>query len=295
MILSVSRRTDVPAFFSEWFFNRLKEGYVLTRNPMNFHQVSRISLSPEATEGIVFWTKDPSPMLPRLDELAGYSYYFHFTLNPYGPDVEPGVPVKESRAVPAFRELAEKIGSGRVVWRYDPVFSVEERGLEYHVENFARLARLLKGYTEKCVFSFLDLYPSITAKLSAAGIRPLGDNEKLAFAENAAKAAAENGMKLESCAEGAGLEKFGIGKSRCIDGELLERISGRPLKYRKDPGQRPECGCAASVDAGAYGTCKAGCLYCYAGKGRPGPHDPASPLLAGAVVPGDKITPRRGL
>ena len=121
MIISASRRTDIPAFYAEWFFNRIKEGYVLVRNPMNYHQVSKISLSPAVVDGIVFWTKNPLPMMTRLDELREYPYYFQFTLTPYGKEMEPGLPSKKAVLIPVFRELSRKLGPDRLVWRYDPI------------------------------------------------------------------------------------------------------------------------------------------------------------------------------
>ena len=135
MILSVSRRTDIPAFYSDWFFNRLKEGFVLVRNPMNIHQVSRVTLSPEVIDCIVFWSKNPKPMLARLDELKDYMYYFQFTINPYDRGLELGVPRKEG-IISTFKELSEKIGPKRVIWRYDPILLTEHMGVDYHVRYF---------------------------------------------------------------------------------------------------------------------------------------------------------------
>ena len=122
MIISASRRTDIPTYYSEWFFNRIKEGYVLVRNPMNAHQISKISLNPDVVDGIVFWTKNPSPMLDKLNLLKDYMYYFQFTLNAYGQDIESGVPIKNSVIVPSFQKLSELIGPDRIIWRYDPIF-----------------------------------------------------------------------------------------------------------------------------------------------------------------------------
>ena len=136
MIISASRRTDIPAFYSDWFFNRIKEGYVLVRNPMNAHQISKISLSADVIDCIVFWTKNPRPMINRLDELKDYNYYFQFTLNSYAKDIEPNVPSKDKEIIKSFRELSEKIGKDRVVWRYDPILINDNYSVDHHIKYF---------------------------------------------------------------------------------------------------------------------------------------------------------------
>lgn len=135
MIISASRRTDIPSYYSEWFFNRLNEGYVFVRNPMNAHQISKISLLPDVVDGIVFWTKNPTPMLNKLDRLEKYHYYFQFTLTAYGPDVEKNIPSKNKIILPAFRRLSKEIGKEKVVWRYDPIFFNEIYTIETYYES----------------------------------------------------------------------------------------------------------------------------------------------------------------
>ena len=149
MIISASRRTDIPTYYSEWLFNRLNEGYVLVRNPMNTHQISKISLSPEVVDGLVLWTKNPIPMLDRIHELERYNFYFQFTLNAYGKEVEPNVPSKNDIIIPAFIKLSKLIGRNRVIWRYDPIFFNENYTLDYHCRYFKKLASMLSNYTEK--------------------------------------------------------------------------------------------------------------------------------------------------
>lgn len=139
MILSVSRRTDIPNYYSEWFLDRLKEGYLYVRNPINIHQISKITLSPEVIDCIVFWTKNPQPMLARLHELEPYPYYFQFTLTGYGNDIEPHVPPKKEIIIPAFRTLSRKIGKERVIWRYDPIIFTDKYSPAYHVKAFAQI------------------------------------------------------------------------------------------------------------------------------------------------------------
>ena len=158
MIISVSRRTDIPALYSPWFFNRLKEQYVLVRNPVNFHQISRVPLSPQVVDAIVFWTKNPVPMLEHLSELKDYNYYFQFTLTPYDQDIEPGLPSKKDVLIPAFIALSKAIGYERVIWRYDPILLNRQYTIDRHIQSFQQMAQTLKGYTKKCVISFIDSY-----------------------------------------------------------------------------------------------------------------------------------------
>ncbi|WP_418667685.1 DUF1848 domain-containing protein [Allofournierella sp.] len=294
MIISASRRTDLPAYYSGWLFERLRQGEALVRNPLNPRRVSRVSLRPGDVDGIVFWTKDPGPMLGRLAELSGYAYYFQFTLTGYGPEVEPRVADKQKVLVPAFRRLAQAIGPGRVVWRYDPIFLSKTYTFDHHLRSFEALARQLQGCSDTCVISFLDFYRGTAKRMADLALEafPPAKQEELAAA--LAPIAEAYGFAMESCAERLELARYGIRHGRCIDPERLGRILHCPLRPEKDKNQRPACGCAPSVDIGAYDTCPGGCLYCYADHGRrPAPHDPASPLLAGALGPQDLVSERK--
>jgi len=157
MIISASRRTDIPSYYSEWFFNRIKEGFVFARNPMNFRQISRIKLTPDVVDGIVFWTKNPIPMLERLGELKEYMYYFQFTVTPYGKDVEPNLPKKNSELLTGFKRLSDTIGTDRIVWRFDPIFINNKYTLDYHIQAFEKIAEELHDYTRKVTISFIDV------------------------------------------------------------------------------------------------------------------------------------------
>ena len=264
MIISASRRTDIPAYYSDWFFNRLKEGYVLVRNPWNIHQVSRISLSHESVDGIVFWTKNPIHMIPRLEELRDYTYYFQVTLNAYGNDIEMNLPSKKETILPAFQRLSKTAGKEKVVWRYDPILFNDKYNHDYHVKYFEVLADKLSGYTDKCIISFLDRYRSINKKLNMMGIEDPSTSQKEELAHQMSDIAKSAGIKIDTCAEDINLSRFGIGHASCIDKERLERIGKFKLNVDKDKGQRPECGCYSSSDIGAYNTCRNGCIYCYA-------------------------------
>lgn len=302
MILSASRRTDIPAYYSSWLLNRLQEGSVCVRNPFNRRQVSRIRLDGGAVEAAVLWTKNPAPMLGRLDALVRLVPVccFQFTVNAYGRDVETNLPDREAVVIPAFKELSGRLGPERVVWRYDPIFLTERCGALWHMERFAALADALAPHTRKCVISFLDLYQKTRRNMEGLGLLPFPPEKQRQLAGALARIARAHGLAVESCAEPLDLSCFGIAHGRCVDAELLARLAGLPPpKASKDRSQRAWCGCAPSVDIGAYDCCPTGCLYCYANRGRAdvaanaAAHDPSSPLLIGALSPGDKVTERR--
>ncbi len=298
MILSVSRRTDVPAYYSEWFINRIKEGFLCVRNPMNPHQVSRIELSPEVVDCIVFWTKNPLPMFHRLKELKDYTYYFQFTLTGYGKEVEPNVPHKRDEMIPAFLKLSRQIGKERVIWRYDPIFFSEIYTEEYHLKAFKQIAEALQGYTETCVISFLDWYAKIDKNLQILGVQQKGQQEIEAFARKISAIAKRHGLQILSCAEKLDLEECGILHGHCIDRHLIERFLGCQLEAYKDKNQRPVCGCVESIEVGTYNTCPNGCKYCYANHSMSSvlknaeAYDVHSTLLCGKLLEGDKVTER---
>ena len=298
MILSVSRRTDIPAFYSEWFFNRMKEGFVYVRNPMNIHQVSKILLSPDVIDCIVFWSKNPGPMLSRLDELKDYMYYFQFTVNPYDKGLELGVPRKKV-IINTFKELSEKIGPKRVIWRYDPILLTDSMGIDYHVRYFEEIAKRLAGFTDTCVISFVDLYKKTQRNLQDTSAREPSLEEMADLATKLFFIASRYGIKIQPCAEEIALESVGIKHGKCIDNALIEDLLGVKLVVDKDPNQRKECGCVQSIDIGEYNTCAHGCKYCYANfkdgvvaKNRMA-HDPNSPLLIGALGTDDKVSERK--
>lgn len=183
MILSVSRRTDVPNYYSDWFYNRIREGYLYVRNPMNAHQVSRIDLSPQVVDCIVFWTKNPANMMAHLHELEGYPYYFQFSLTGYGRDIELNLPDKRTVLIPVFQHLSSRLGKERVIWRYDPILLNGRYTAEYHVKAFEEIAGWLDGYTEKVVISFVDLYAKAKRNLRGLEVREPGQDEMVLLAE----------------------------------------------------------------------------------------------------------------
>lgn len=299
MIISASRRTDIPSYYAEWMYNRIQEGYVLVRNPMNIHQISKINMAPEIIDGIVFWTKNPTPMLPRLEELNKYKYYFQFTLNAYGCDVEPALPSKRNVIIPCFIELSNRIGADRVIWRYDPILLNKNYTVEKHISYFEMLAKLLMGYTKKCVISFVDMYRNTAKNVKELEIETIKNEDMLILAEGFSKIAKQYSIELCTCSELIELNRYEIYHAHCIDKKIFESLGNCPLKVEKDQNQRKECGCVTSIDIGAYNSCKNLCKYCYANfntnivNKNYQLHNPASPLLFGEVGEEDKITERK--
>ena len=284
MIVSVSRRTDVPAFYSEWFFRRVKEGFAETRNPMNPKQIRVVSLNPEDVDCFVFWSKNPLPMAEKLDLLKNYGFYFQFTLNGYGEDIEVGLPALEKR-VETMKRLCDKVGKERIVWRYDPILITEKYSAEFHGDMFGKLVQELKGCFDGCVISFVDRYGKNAKMFDEKGIQELSYEEMTEIAESFAAVGREYGFEINTCAEKVELGLYGIGHSSCIDVERIQKIVGHEVKAAADRNQREGCGCAASVDIGAYDTCLHGCVYCYANRSdkiaRVGyaRHDPSAPNM----------------
>ena len=321
MIVSASRATDIPAFYAPWFMERLNAGYVRWVNPFNPGQLSVVSF--EHTRAIVFWSKNPRPLIPFLREIdtRGIGYYFHFTLNHFEPEgLEPGLPPLAER-VATFRRLADLVGPQRVIWRIDPLMLTGTLTVEVLLRRIAKLASMLRACTEKLVFSFADIvrYRKVGRRLDrhGCGAREFSVAEMISFAAQLRELNREWGFSLGSCAEALDFE--GIDHNRCIDGELLGRLfgsdrelsgflrpggpemfSGLPVWDKiRDRGQRRECGCIVSKDIGAYGSCPHLCRYCYANGSDAAVmnlfsrHDPKSDSLApglsgrgGAARPG---------
>lgn len=297
MILSVSRRTDIPRFYFDWFINRLKEGYLLVRNPMNFHQVSHIKLSPQTIDFIVFWTKDPAPMLNKLQFLEPYPYYIQFTINAYDKLIEQNLPSKE-KLIDTFKKLSEKIGPSRMVWRYSPVLLTSKYTPEFHLDFFAKLCESLRGSTEKCNLSFIDMYSKIERRMKILGITEPDFDQKIYLSNEFKNIAEAHDINLGACGN-LDLEAAKIDKATCIDGNLIAKILNKKINIKKDPNQRGDCYCMPSIDVGTYDTCLNGCEYCYANhafskaKRNFERHDPKSPLLFGEITDEDKITSRK--
>jgi len=299
LIVSASRRTDIPAFFSEWFMERVRAGFCLVPNPFNSDQVGQVSLLPEDVDAIVFWTKNPAPMLRRVEALdgMGYRFYFQFTLNNYPIELEPRVPPLAER-IRSFDALSKMIGASRVIWRYDPIIISSVTDHEFHRATFRMLCQALSSLTRRVVVSIVDLYRKTERRLrslEAKGIRieenafesPSTD----ALMEDLAAIAKSFCIEIVTCAEKKDYTSIGIPPGRCIDGDLIEDLWHLHKSWKKDPGQRDECGCVVSKDIGMPDSCPHGCVYCYATKSgevacqRYRGHDPHTTALFGNPEP----------
>lgn len=293
MILNTGCRTDIPAYYSEWFYNRIKEGYVLTRNPYYPNQVMKYSLDSRVVDCLCFCTKNPEPMLSRMEEIKQFKQFWHVTITPHGKEVEPYVPDKE-RVMEAFKRLAAIVGVNAVGWRYDPIFITDKYSLDFHVDAFRKMAENLAGYTQTCVISFIDLYAKTRRNFS--GIREVPRADQITIAKEFVEIGRKHGITIRSCCEGAFLAEYGVDVSGCMTKQVLEKATGASLDLAKiKKPAREECNCLLGNDIGMYNTCGHGCLYCYANYDRKTVeqnmrlHNPQSPLLVGELLEEDVI------
>jgi DNA repair photolyase len=266
---------------------------------MNIHQVSRIKITHDVVDGIVFWTKNPLPMLNRLSELKDYMYYFQFTITPYDKDIEPNLPSKNNEILATFKRLSEMIGVDRVIWRFDPIMVNEKYTTEFHTQSFRKIAKELHNFTRKVTISFIDEdYRGVKRNIKELILQSLSIEAQTKLGEALASIAHDYGLSVDTCAEKIDLQQFGIEHARCIDDKLFEKLLSRNLNVGKDKNQRLECACIASVDIGMYNTCRNGCRYCYANYSQNSvaknfaEHNPLSPLISGEVGKDDKISDR---
>lgn len=277
MILSVSRRTDIPAFYMDWFLNRQEAGFVYTRNPMNRKQVSKISFSDVSC--YVFWTKNPKYLLKHYDKIEK-PFMLQVTITPYGSDVESSE--DKQQIINDVIEITKRIGKERVRWRYDPILFTEKYTVAYHLRAFEKLCQYFEGILDQCIFSFVEVYKKVAKALKHLDDTPDRDE----FVKMLVKIANGYGIELLSCGE-----YDGVKKANCINKSALNDM--KVFGYKKDKYQRASCGCIESVDIGAYNTCVHKCIYCYANH----QHDkalefynyfnPLSPIL-GAPLWGDE-------
>jgi hypothetical protein len=271
MIISASRRTDIPAFYSGWLMGRLKSGFADVVNPFNPNQQRRVDLGPESVDVIVFWTRNARPLLkhlPLMDEM-GYGYYFLYTITGYPKVLEENLPPLQS-AIGTFKRLSDSVGPERVIWRYDPTIISSITDPDYHKRNFENIARSLSHHTRRVIISFVDMYKKVERRL-----RKISENHGIDFlnvetqlvtdlSSDLRKIAVSNDLEIQSCAESTDFSAAGIRPGKCIDNDLMNSSFNLNLPYRKDTHQRKACLCTASVDIGAYDTCGYRCVYCYA-------------------------------
>ena len=268
-IISASRRTDIPAFFPEWFMNRLRAGSAQYMNPFSSRAVT-VSLKSEDVHSIVFWTKDFRPMLRHLDELdaRGYRFTVLYTITGMPKEIEPNVPVPEE-SIATVHFLAGRYSPRHVAWRFDPILFSDMTPPEEHEHRFHTLARKLSGATQRCIVSFVEFYGKVQRNLervtkeTGIGFRNPELVEKSALLARLAEIAAKNGMSIDSCCNEA-LVTDQVRRSHCIDGALLAELFPDMPHIAKSNPTRDGCGCTTSRDIGAYGTCRHNCIYCYA-------------------------------
>lgn len=297
MVINTGNRTDIPAYYSDWFYNRIKEGYVLTRNPYYPQQVTRYSLTPNLVDCICFCTKNPAPMLDRLEELQPFHQLWFVTITPYGKDIEPGVPDK-GRVVESFKQLSRLVGKQNVIWRYDPIFVAKSASRSYsldvHIQSFEKLANHLHSYTETCIISFMDLYAKTKRNFPQA--REVTGPEQEVLGKAFGAIGKRLGLRIKTCCEGNALQKYGIDPSGCMTKAVLEKAVKAPLDVPPQVSRaRQECDCLLGNDIGAYNTCGHGCIYCYANYDQNTVvqnrrhHNPDSPFLIGGPKSYDQV------
>lgn len=293
MILNVSGRTDIIAFYSKWFLNRLKEGYVDVRNPFNPNLVSRINF--EDVDLILFCTKNPIPIVDKLNDIK-IPYIFHITITPYKNDIEPNLPSK-SKIIEAVKKISTRVGIDNIYVRYDPIFISEKYNIEYHIKAFTKLCSLLKGYVKTIIVSFIDNYKNVRKNLPYLKYRSFTEEDYKLIGENFSKIAKNNNMVVQTCFEERNLTEYGFTKGECMSKELAFKLTGKT--YKKWQARKGNaCNCVELVDIDVYNSCNHLCKYCYANydeskvKVNIKNHDVNSSLLIGQLKQSDIIKER---
>lgn len=295
MILNVSGRTDIIAFYSTWFLKRYQEGYVDVRNPFSKKMVSRIFF--QDVHGILFCTKNPIPFLTIMNQIK-HPYFFHVTLTPYQQDIEPNV-VNKKMIIEAIRMISDHIGCERLFLRYDPIFINAKYTVQYHCKAFERMCRLLEGSVKYIIVSFLDIYKNVLQNSGYLNLKNITVEEMKQIGFSFAKIANKYGMVMQTCAEEERLLECGFVKRDCLDEEWAHILTGQTKFKRWKARGRESCQCVQMVDIGAYNSCKHYCRYCYANYNEKMihnnllEHDKDSSLLLGHIQPDDIIKVRK--
>ena len=294
MILNVSGRTDIVAFYTEWFMNRYKEGYLDVRNPFNKKLVSRIYFSD--VDLIMFCTKNPIPIIDKIKEI-NKPILFHITLTPYNKDIEPNV-IDKTKIIESIKELSKIIGIDNIYVRYDPIIISDKYNIDYHIKAFSKLCILLNGYVKRIIISFLDEYKNVKENRNILKYKTLTDNDYKLISRNFSKTASNNGMTVQTCFEDRNLVEYGLIKGECLSHELAYKLTGKSYKSWTARKER-KCNCVQMVDIGVYNSCKHFCKYCYANYNEKEVinnyknHNPNSSLLIGELENDDIIKVRR--
>lgn len=292
MIINTGSRTDIPAFYSEWLLNRVKEGYVMARNPYYPKQIHKYVLNPEVVDCIVFCTKNPKPLSTKIKELDAFKQLWFVTITPYGKDIEPNV-IDKKEVIEATKSLANHLGKNSVAWRYDPIFINEKYDIAYHKRAFRKIASELKDSIQEVVISFIDLYEK--TKKNFPEVKQVTKEEEIELVKEFTAICREYNLEIRTCLEGEYLEKYGINVSGCMNQEVIERAIGNPLIIKKNIKTREGCNCLLGNDIGAYNSCAHLCKYCYANYDAKivldnmKKHDKNSPLLIGNLNEDDII------
>lgn len=293
MILNVSGRCDIVAYFSEWFMNRLKEGYVDVRNPYYPKQVSRIYM--ENVDAIVFCTKNPIPILKYIPEIK-QPILFQVTLTPYKKDIEPNV-IDKNKIIEAIQQLSTMIPKEHIYVRYDPIFINEQYTIEYHVRAFERLCERLDGYVQHIIISFIDEYKNVRKHQTILNVQPLNELDYETIGTKFYEIASKYHMSIQTCAEDRNLVEYGFIKQDCVSKEIAYNLTNK--KYKKGHFRGKLCECVEMADIGNYNTCGHLCRYCYANYDESQilknmkNHDVHSSLLIGHLQEDDIIKERK--
>jgi len=295
MILNVSGRTDIVAFYSDWFINRINEGFVDVRNPFNPKLVSRIMF--DDVDLIFFCTKNPIPILDKLKDI-NKKVYFHVTLTSYKKNIEPNLPAKKD-IIEAIKKLSSIIGKDNIVVRYDPIFISDEYSLNYHVKSFAKICELLDGYVNKILIHFIDDYKNVRNNYSILKYQSLTEEEYKVIGNSFSASARKHNIVVHTCNEARDLTEYGFIKDDCISKELAYKLTGKIYKKKWKARKDLLCQCVEMVDIGVYNSCKHFCKYCYANfdeksvNDNYNKHNPNSSLLIGEINNDDTIKIRK--
>ena len=293
MILNVSGRTDIVAFYANWFMNRYKEGYLMVRNPFNYHLVNEIYF--EDVDLIVFCTKNPLPIIDRIKEI-NKPILFHITITPYNKDIEPNV-IDKTKIINGVQELSKILGKENIYVRYDPVFLSDKYNIDYHIKAFNKLCTMLNGYVEKIIISFIDDYKNVRRNSRILKIKPFTKEDYKKIGESFSKIAHDNNIIVQTCSEEENLVNYGFDKGECLSHTLAYKLTGKSYKDWTSRGNK-YCHCVNMVDIGVYNSCRHFCRYCYANYDEAkvidnyNKHSDASPLLIGNIEDNDIIKRR---
>ena len=260
MILNISGRTDIVAFYSDWLMNRLKEGFVDVRNPFNPKMVSRIMM--DDVDLLFFCTKNPIPILDKLKDIKK-KVYFHITLTSYKKDIEPNLPDKKD-IIASIKKLSNIIGKDNIVIRYDPVFISDKYSLDYHIKSFDRLCELLDGYVSKLLISFIDDYKNVRNNYRTLKYKKFTEDDYKTIGTSFYESAKKHNIAVHTCNEERNLTEYGFIKEDCLSKELAFKLTGKIYKKEWKARKSPYCRCVQMADIGVYNSCKHFCKYCYA-------------------------------